>query len=90
MAVGKRRVGLKTALRQELDRVEELIDAWWGKGKGQEGRAIDKESTDRILALQKQRVTLLQALEELKQATNDEKPRPVEIVFVDDWRQEVE
>ena len=81
MAARKRRVGLARALRDELERVEALLEAW---SKTQQP---DKEATDRLLALQKQRLTLLQALEQL--GSGKQKAAPVEVVFVDDWRQEV-
>ena len=79
MAARKRRVGLERALRDELRRVEGLLDAW------SRTEQPDKEATDRLLALQKQRLTLLQALE----GATTRQAGPVEIVFVDDWRETV-
>ena len=82
MAARKRSVGLGRALRDELRRIETLLEAWSGTPQP------DKEVTDRILALQKQRITLLQALEQLTAAGR--RAGPIEFVFVDDWRQAVE
>lgn len=79
MAARKRRVVLARALRDELRRVEGLLDAW------SRTEQPDKEATDRLLALQKQRLTLLQALE----GATTRQAGPVEIVFVDDWRETV-
>ena len=81
MAERKRSVGLARALRLELQRVEALLEAW------SLTEQPDKEATDRLLALQKQRITLLHTLEQL--STQRHTNRPIEIVFVDDWRQEV-
>jgi hypothetical protein len=82
VAERKRRVGLARALREELRRVEALIEAWSGTAQP------DKEATDRLLALQKQRLALLQASAQM--STDEHTKRPVEIVFVDDWRETVE
>ena len=82
MAARKRRVGLARALREELRRIEALLDAW------SQTKQPDKEATDRLLALQKQRITLLHTLEQM--GTQGNTNRPVELIFVDDWRQTVE
>lgn len=85
-----RRDELPGALREELARLEELRCLWWKQAQVG-NKDISKEATDRILAIQKQRVALLAALRETNAqsvdagAGGDAEPE-IKIVFVDDWR----
>ncbi len=73
-------------VRKEIRRLTQLEEVWWPVAL--EG---NKEATDRVLAIQKQRLVLFQQLADAKdaekaEASGNQGPVEARIVFVDDWR----